>query len=67
LEAVQIPISQLTQLAPGDILPLPWGETLDVTVEVGGQPRFAGRAGRKQRRRAVEITAALDAGGQQHG
>jgi flagellar motor switch protein FliM len=67
LTAMQIPISQLTQLVPGDILPLPWGEKLDVTVEVGGQPRFAGRAGRKQRRRAVEITAALDAGGHQDG
>jgi flagellar motor switch protein FliM len=67
LDAVQVPISQLTQLRPGDILPLPWRDTLEVTVEVGGRPRFAGRAGRKQRRRAVEITASLDAGGEQHG
>jgi flagellar motor switch protein FliM len=67
LDAVQIPISQLTQLKPGDILPLPWRDSLEVTVEVGGHPRFAGRAGRKQRRRAVEITASLEAGGERHG
>jgi len=67
LEAGQVPINQLTHLEPGDILPLPWREDLRVIVEVGGRPRFAGRAGRKQRRRAVEITAALDAEGERHG
>lgn len=67
LDPIRIPISEVTRLRPGDVLPLPWGEDLGVTVEVGGMPRFAGRAGRKQRRRAVEITAALDAGGEQHG
>ena len=64
---MRIPISDLSRLEVGDILPLPWGDELNVTVEVGGLPRFTGRAGRKQRRRAVEITAALHGGGERHG
>jgi flagellar motor switch protein FliM len=67
VDPIRIPISDLTRLAVGDVLPLPWGDDLGVTVEVGGLPRFAGRAGRKQRRRAVEITAALHGGGERHG
>jgi flagellar motor switch protein FliM len=66
LEPLRIPISALTRLEAGDVLPLPWREDLNVTLEVGGVPRFAGRAGRKHRRRAVEITASLDGGGVQH-
>jgi flagellar motor switch protein FliM len=67
LEAGQVPISQLTRLQPGDILPLPWGDDLAVTLEVGGLPQFTGRAGRRQRRRAVEITALREVGGGRHG
>jgi flagellar motor switch protein FliM len=67
VDPIRIPISDLTHLTVGDVLPLPWGDDLSVTVEVGGLPRFAGRAGRKQRRRAVEITAALRGGGERHG
>ena len=67
LPAIPVSISDLTHLEPGDVLPLPWGDSMDVIVEVGGSPRFAGRAGRRQRKRAVEITAALDAEGVRHG
>jgi len=67
LQPMRIPISDLTRLEAGDILPLPWRENLEVTVEVGGRPRFAGRAGQKQRRRAVQITGAVDGGGERHG
>jgi flagellar motor switch protein FliM len=66
LDPIQIPIHELTRLQPGDILPLQWGEDLAVTVEIGGQPRFRGRAGRRHKKRAVEITAELDAGGEGH-
>jgi flagellar motor switch protein FliM len=66
LEPLRLPISELTRLKPGDILPLPWREDLNVTVEVGGVPCFGGRAGRKHRWRAVEITASLEGGGR-HG
>ncbi len=47
-------------------LPFPVGRELAVTLEVEGHPCFAGRAGQRQRRRAVEITAVLDAGGKRH-
>jgi flagellar motor switch protein FliM len=67
LPAIPVSISDLTHLEPGDVLPLPWGDSMDVIVEVGGSARFAGRAGRRQRKRAVEITAALDAEGARHG
>jgi flagellar motor switch protein FliM len=63
LEALRIPIGELTHWKPGDVLPLPWENDLKVIVEVGGKPRFAGRAGRKQRKRAVEIVSALSGGG----
>jgi flagellar motor switch protein FliM len=63
LDALRIPIGELTHLKPGDVLPLPWEHDLKVTVEVGGIPRFTGRAGRKQRKRAVEIVSALSGGG----
>ena len=67
LDPISMRISALTQLQPGDILPLSWSDSLDVVVEVGGQPRFTGRAGRKQRKRAVEITATLQEIGERHG
>ncbi len=77
LDALQVPIRRLTRLAPGDILPLPsrplpgapspGRNALAATVEVQGQPCFVGRAGQRQRRRAVEITATLDTGGTHHG
>ncbi|HTX55338.1 MAG TPA: flagellar motor switch protein FliM [Candidatus Baltobacteraceae bacterium] len=63
LEPLCIPIGNLTQLKIGDVLPLPWETDLRVVVEVGGAPRFVGRAGRKQRKRAVEIVSALKGGG----
>ncbi len=63
VEPMRIPIKQLTQLMVGDVLPLPWETDLRVVVEVGGAPRFMGRAGRKQRKRAVEIVSALTGGG----
>ncbi len=66
LATVALPIGRLTQLAPGDLLPLPGGAELPVTVEVEGRPRFTGRAGRRARRRAVEITSVLEGGGDQH-
>jgi flagellar motor switch protein FliM len=67
LDPISMRISALSQLQPGDILPLSWNDKLDVTVEVGGQPRFIGRAGQKQRKRAVEITATLQGIGERHG
>ena len=66
LEPLRVPISDLTRWETGDILPLPWRDELNVMLEVGGLPRFTGRAGQRHRRRAVEITEALE-GGQQHG
>ncbi len=66
LGSVQVPLGHLTRLTPGDILPLPGGRDLAVTLEVEGRPCFAGRAGQRQRRRAVEITAVMDAGGKRH-
>ena len=62
LEPLRIPIKNLTQLKVGDVLPLPWESDLQVVVEVGGAPRFLGRAGRKQRKRAVEIVSTLKGG-----
>lgn len=66
LGAVQMSIGRLTRLGPGDVIPLPQGGELAVTIELEGSPRFAGRAGQRQRRRAVKITAVLDAGGHHH-
>jgi flagellar motor switch protein FliM len=66
LGEIRLPIGQLTRLAPGEILPLKGGRDLAVTIEVEGKPRFAGRAGRRHGKRAVEITATLDGGGSQH-
>jgi flagellar motor switch protein FliM len=66
LAEVRVPIGDLSRLQPGDILPLPGKRELAVTVEVEGQPRFLGRAGRRQRTRAVEITAVLNGGGANH-
>jgi flagellar motor switch protein FliM len=66
LEPIQIPINALTQLAPGDVLPLPWKDDMSVIVEVGGRPQFVGRAGRKHRRRAVEISTVLMGEGERH-
>lgn len=66
LGAGQVPIGRLTRLAPGDILALPAGRELRVTLEVEGRPLFAGRAGQQQRKRAVEITTVWDAGGEEH-
>lgn len=66
LEPIQIPINALTQLAPGDVLPLAWKDDMGVIVEVGGRAQFVGRAGRKQRRRAVEITTVLTGEGERH-
>ncbi len=63
LEPFEVPIGELTRWKPGDVLPLPWENDLKVVLEVGGKPRFAGRAGRKQRKRAVEIVSALTGGG----
>ena len=67
LAEVQMSIGELTQLRPGDVLPLPGGQELPVRLEVEGRPRFSGRAGRRQRRCAVEITSTLNAGGDHHG
>jgi len=77
LEPLRVPIGRLTRLAPGDILPLssrlfvggpPAGRKgLAATIEVQGLPRFVGLAGQRQRRRAIEITARLDTGGNHHG
>ncbi|HSB73589.1 MAG TPA: flagellar motor switch protein FliM [Candidatus Methylomirabilis sp.] len=66
LGQVRLSIGQLTQLRPGDVLPLPGGPELPVTLEVEGQPCFSGRAGRRQRRCAVEIITTLDPGGEHH-
>lgn len=66
LAPIRLPIDRLTRLVPGEILPLSAGPELPVTVEVEGQPRFAGRVGQRQRRRAVEITALLNPGGEPH-
>ncbi len=63
LDEMRIPIGELTRLKTGDLLPLSWGSDLKVIVEVGGKPRFAGRAGQRQRKRAVEIVSALSGGG----
>jgi flagellar motor switch protein FliM len=77
LEPIHIPVERLNALQPGDIIPLPHvplssaglagGHDLPVTVEVAGHPRFVGRVGQRQRRRAVEITGVLDAPGGAHG
>lgn len=67
LQPIQIPIHDLTKLAPGDVLPLPWNNELNVVVEIGGRPQFVGRAGRKHRKRAVEITSVLAGEGVRHG
>jgi len=77
LERVEVPIERLSCLQPGDIIPLPsaplsggrptGNQELSVIVEVAGQPRFVGRMGQRQRRRAVEITTVMDAGGRAHG
>ena len=67
LGEMAVPIGELLRLAPGDVLPLGVGGDLPVVVEIEGQRYFAGRAGRRQRRRAVELTATLDGGGDHHG
>jgi flagellar motor switch protein FliM len=66
LEPIRIPINALTQLAPGDVLPLPWKDDMSVILEIGGRAQFVGRAGRKNRRRAVEITTVLMGEGERH-
>ena len=65
LPPVHLPISRLSELAVGDVLPLGGWPDLSVTLEVEGQPLFRGRAGRRHRNRAVEVTAALT-GGERH-
>lgn len=66
LDPIWMPLGEVTHLQPGDILPLGNGAEIPVTLEVEGQPRFAGRVGRRQRKRAVEITAMIDGGGVSH-
>lgn len=67
LPTIPVPIGDILRLSPGDVLPLPARGELPVTLEIEGRPQFAGRAGQRRRRRAVEVTAALQGGGDQHG
>jgi flagellar motor switch protein FliM len=61
-----MPLGEVTRLQPGDILPLSNGAEIPVTLEVEGRAHFTGRVGRRQRKRAVEITAVIDGGGAFH-
>jgi len=59
LPPVTLPIARLAELRPGDVLPLRGWPDLPVTLEIEGTPCFLGRAGRRNRLRAVEITTPL--------
>ncbi|MFB3817281.1 MAG: flagellar motor switch protein FliM [Candidatus Methylomirabilales bacterium] len=65
LPPVTLSIARLSALKPGDVLPLRGWPDLPVTLEVEGTPCFRGRAGRRQRLRAVEITTPM-VGGDRH-
>jgi flagellar motor switch protein FliM len=65
-EPIWMSVGQAAALQVGDVLPLAFGRDISVRIEVEGHARFVGRAGRRGRRRAVEITRVMEEGGLVH-
>ena len=59
LAEVRVPVRRLLELEAGDVLPLNVRADRPATVELQGVPRFAGRAGTLNRRRALRLTAVI--------
>ncbi|HLJ09395.1 MAG TPA: flagellar motor switch protein FliM [Acidimicrobiia bacterium] len=57
---VALPLADIVDLRPGDVLPLDHPVSLPLEVTVGGVPRFEAHPGRRGKRLACVITAAAD-------
>jgi flagellar motor switch protein FliM len=54
---VVLPLSDVVDLQPGDVLPLDHRVDAPLEVSVGGVPRFAAKPGRRGKRLACVITS----------
>lgn len=59
----RLSLRDLSALAPGQVLATGIARDAELTVLVGGQPRFTGSAGRVSRRLAVRLNESIAAGG----
>jgi len=60
LGGVELRVSDLLALAPGDVIPLTMAPGGDVSLRVGQRIAFLGQPGTRGRRAAVQITGVFD-------
>jgi flagellar motor switch protein FliM len=62
LAEVQVPVRRLLGLSAGDVLPLNVRADTEAVIELQGIPRFTGRAGTLNRRRALRLSSVIPRG-----